>query len=104
MQNASIYVEVRSSLFVFLTFLDRVQDFSKKCRNRQAQAVGGGSHFGVDSDLLECYVLEGRGFGYISFSSREAAVEAIDALDDRLVNGWGKPLRCKFATSAIESP
>ena len=32
-----------------------------------------------DRDLLECYVLEGRGFGW-------------------------KPMWCKFATSAIESP
>jgi len=48
--------------------------------------------------VLECRVLPGRCCGYVKYSSREAAEEAIEALDDRAVSGWKQPLRVRWAT------
>lgn len=52
-----------------------------------------------DSDILECRVLNGRGCGYLAFRGREAAEEALDALQDRQVNGWDKILRARWMGS-----
>eukprot|EP00929_Paragymnodinium_shiwhaense_P030509 TRINITY_DN17280_c0_g1_i2.p2 TRINITY_DN17280_c0_g1~~TRINITY_DN17280_c0_g1_i2.p2 ORF type:complete len:343 (+),score=86.82 TRINITY_DN17280_c0_g1_i2:114-1142(+) len=49
-------------------------------------------------DLLECRVLNGKGCGYVRFSSWEAAEEAINNLNDRAVTGWASPLRVRWAT------
>jgi len=60
--------------------------------------------------LLECRVLPGRGCGYLRYASSEAAFEAFQALQGRLVEGWGTPLRVQFAAPqstkgvAVERP
>mmetsp|Transcript_38871 Transcript_38871/g.61431 ORF Transcript_38871/g.61431 Transcript_38871/m.61431 type:complete len:507 (+) Transcript_38871:56-1576(+) len=51
-----------------------------------------------DIELLECRVLPGRGCGYLRFATWEAAEEAQQALNDRVVSGWKLPLRAKWAT------
>jgi len=50
-----------------------------------------------DRTLLDCHVVNGRGCGYLEFSSHEAAVEAIDGFDERQVNGWPEVLSASWA-------
>lgn len=50
-----------------------------------------------DTELLECWVVTGRGCGYIRFPSVAAAEQAIEALNERKVNGWRHPLRAQWA-------
>lgn len=50
-----------------------------------------------ETELLECRILPGKGCGYVRFASWHAAEEAMEALDDRTVNGWKLPLRAKWA-------
>lgn len=50
-----------------------------------------------DTELLECWVVAGRGCGYIRFPSVAAAEQAIEALNERKVNGWRHPLRAQWA-------
>jgi len=51
-----------------------------------------------DTELLECRVLPGRGCGYLRFATWDAAEDAQQALNDRVVSGWKLPLRAKWAT------
>lgn len=48
--------------------------------------------------VLECRVLPNKGCGYLRFSSRQAANEALQALDQREVTSWPLPLRVAWAT------
>merc|ERR1719223_1359710 len=51
-----------------------------------------------ETEILECRVLPGRGCGYLRFGSWQVAEQCQQALDEREVNGWKKPLRAKWAT------
>eukprot|EP00746_Dinoflagellata_sp_MGD_P142999 gnl/MRDRNA2_/MRDRNA2_75873_c0_seq1.p1 gnl/MRDRNA2_/MRDRNA2_75873_c0~~gnl/MRDRNA2_/MRDRNA2_75873_c0_seq1.p1 ORF type:complete len:281 (+),score=47.00 gnl/MRDRNA2_/MRDRNA2_75873_c0_seq1:73-915(+) len=51
----------------------------------------------MGTTLLECRVLPGKGCGYIKLGSWEAAVEALQTLDNRRVDGWSQTLRLKWA-------
>jgi len=49
------------------------------------------------NDLTECKVVSEKGVGFLRFSTWDQAQEALDALDNRTVNGWANPLRVKWA-------
>jgi len=50
-----------------------------------------------DAELLECRMLDRGGCGFLTFRTREAAEEALEQLDDRLVSGWPDALRARWA-------
>jgi len=53
----------------------------------------------AQSEMLECRVLPGKGCGYVRFASQEASEQAIEELNERIVDGWPTPMRVKYATS-----
>mmetsp|Transcript_74999 Transcript_74999/g.219704 ORF Transcript_74999/g.219704 Transcript_74999/m.219704 type:complete len:515 (+) Transcript_74999:58-1602(+) len=55
----------------------------------------GGSQGG--HELVECRILRGKGSGYVTFASREAASDALSELHDRQVKGWEQPLQARWA-------
>lgn len=71
----------------------------KECSDQELRALVDQISFatGGASELIECRTLSGRGCGYLRFSSSRAAEDAIDALNDRRVNGWKDILRARWA-------
>lgn len=70
----------------------------KECSDEELRAlVDQISVSASGSDLIECRTLVGRGCGYLRFASSRAAEEAIEALNDRRVNGWKDILRARWA-------
>eukprot|EP00929_Paragymnodinium_shiwhaense_P011811 TRINITY_DN11809_c0_g1_i6.p1 TRINITY_DN11809_c0_g1~~TRINITY_DN11809_c0_g1_i6.p1 ORF type:complete len:623 (+),score=155.60 TRINITY_DN11809_c0_g1_i6:97-1965(+) len=51
----------------------------------------------ADAEMTECRVVTGRGFGFLTFVSREAAEECLDALHERKVTGWPEILQARWS-------